>query len=63
MGLLTQHLKSNSSWAPVAHTCNPSYSEGRDQEDGVQSLPGQIVHEIFFFFSNPSDTQEKISFT
>jgi hypothetical protein len=20
-------------WMPVAHTCNPSYSEGRDQED------------------------------
>jgi hypothetical protein len=24
------------SWAPVAHTCNPSCSEGRDQEE--QSL-------------------------
>jgi hypothetical protein len=23
----------NISWAPVAHTCNPSYSGGRDQED------------------------------
>jgi hypothetical protein len=22
------------SWAPVAHACNPSYSGGRDQEDG-----------------------------
>jgi hypothetical protein len=22
-----------SGWAPVAHTCNPSYSGGRDQED------------------------------
>jgi hypothetical protein len=22
------------SWAPVAHACNHSYSEGRDQEDG-----------------------------
>jgi hypothetical protein len=21
------------SWAPVAHTCDPSYSGGRDQED------------------------------
>jgi hypothetical protein len=21
------------SWAPVAHTCNPSYSGGRDQEN------------------------------
>jgi hypothetical protein len=26
-------LKSGSKLAPVAHTCNPSYSEGRDQED------------------------------
>jgi hypothetical protein len=23
----------NYGWAPVAHTCNPSYSGGRDQED------------------------------
>jgi hypothetical protein len=22
-----------SSWVPVAYTCNPSYSGGRDQED------------------------------
>jgi hypothetical protein len=22
-----------SSWTPVAHTCNPGYSGGRDQED------------------------------
>jgi hypothetical protein len=26
-------LKLNSSWEQVAHTCNPSYSGGRDQED------------------------------
>jgi hypothetical protein len=26
-------LKSKISWAPVAHTCNPSYSGCRDQED------------------------------
>jgi hypothetical protein len=25
--------KETSSWVPVAHTCNPSYSGGRDQED------------------------------
>uniref|UniRef100_A0A8C0XTS1 Uncharacterized protein n=1 Tax=Castor canadensis TaxID=51338 RepID=A0A8C0XTS1_CASCN len=25
--------KSKQVWAPVAHTCNPSYSRGRDQED------------------------------
>jgi hypothetical protein len=25
--------KSPSSWAPVAHACNPSYARGRDQED------------------------------
>jgi hypothetical protein len=28
------------SWAPVAHTCNPSYSGGRDQED-CGSKPAQ----------------------
>jgi hypothetical protein len=27
-------LKGPSGRAPVAHACNPSYSEGRDQEDG-----------------------------
>jgi hypothetical protein len=26
--------KSENCQAPVAHTCNPSYSGGRDQEDG-----------------------------
>jgi hypothetical protein len=25
--------KMRRSWVPVAHTCNPSYSGGRDQED------------------------------
>jgi hypothetical protein len=25
--------KNKNSWAPVAHTYNPSYSGGRDQED------------------------------
>jgi hypothetical protein len=30
-----QHLKALWSQAPVAHTCNPSYSGGRDQEDRV----------------------------
>jgi hypothetical protein len=33
-------------WALVAHTCNLSYSGGRNQEDRVQSKPGHIVHEI-----------------
>jgi hypothetical protein len=29
------------SWAPVAHTCNPSYSGGRDQEDpGLKPVRG-----------------------
>jgi hypothetical protein len=27
-----QTTTSKNSWAPVAHTCNPSYSGGRDQE-------------------------------
>jgi peptide deformylase len=29
----------------VAHTYNPSYSAGRDQEDCCLNQPGQIVHE------------------
>jgi hypothetical protein len=32
-----------SSWALVAHACNPSYSGGRDQEIAVQSHAVQIV--------------------
>jgi hypothetical protein len=35
-------------WAPVAHACNQSYLEGRDQEDMVQSQPRQIVRETLF---------------
>jgi hypothetical protein len=26
-------MKKKKSWMLVTHTCNPSYSEGRDQED------------------------------
>jgi hypothetical protein len=37
----------------VAHTYNPSYSEGRDQEDAVQSQPRQIVYETIST-KNPS---------
>jgi hypothetical protein len=29
----------------VAHTCNPSYSGGRDQEGRGSKQPGQIVYE------------------
>jgi hypothetical protein len=29
----------------VAHTCNPSYSGGRDQENCSSSQPGEIAHE------------------
>jgi hypothetical protein len=32
------------SWVPVAHTCNPSYSGVRHQEDLSSSKPRQIVH-------------------
>jgi hypothetical protein len=28
-----ENNSSEKCWVPVAHTCNPSYSEGRDQED------------------------------
>jgi hypothetical protein len=32
------------SW--LAHTCNPSYSGGRDQEDqGFEASPGEQCHE------------------
>jgi hypothetical protein len=32
---------------PVAHTCNPSYSGGRDQDCGsVPSQQAQIVHKM-----------------
>jgi hypothetical protein len=31
------------SWAPVAHTYNPSYLRGRDEEDHGLMSPGQIV--------------------
>jgi hypothetical protein len=29
---------------PVAHTCNPSYSGGRDRRIALRSQPRQIVH-------------------
>jgi hypothetical protein len=30
---------------PIAHTCNPSYSRGRDQEHCSSKPAGQIVRE------------------
>jgi hypothetical protein len=30
---VTLTTKEESHWAPVAHTCNPSFSGGRDQKD------------------------------
>jgi hypothetical protein len=34
------------SWALVAHTCNPSYSGGRDQEDcGLMPAPANSFRE------------------
>jgi hypothetical protein len=35
--------KGNYGWVPVAHTYNPSYSGGRDQEDHGLKPAGQIV--------------------
>jgi hypothetical protein len=35
----------NPGWVLVAHTCNPSYSGGRNQEHPGWSQPRQIVHE------------------
>jgi hypothetical protein len=31
---LKRKEKMNKGWAPVAHACNPSYSRGRNQDDG-----------------------------
>jgi hypothetical protein len=31
-------------WALVAHTCNPHYSGGRDQEEHIGTQPREIVH-------------------
>jgi hypothetical protein len=33
-------IKNKISWALVAHTCNPSYSGGRDQEDHSSNPAG-----------------------
>jgi hypothetical protein len=33
LGLFKHETKMSVSQAPVSHTCNPSYSGGRDQED------------------------------
>jgi hypothetical protein len=52
-------LSSNPSAAkkPVAHTCNPSNSEGSDQEDQeIQTQPRQIVQETL---SQKSPSQER----
>jgi hypothetical protein len=38
----TKKKKNKTSWTPLAHTYNPSYSGGRDQEDhGSKSAPGK----------------------
>jgi hypothetical protein len=34
-------FKIHTSWGSVVYACNPSYSEGRDQEIAVQGQPGQ----------------------
>jgi hypothetical protein len=36
-------LKGKTSWVPVAHTCNPSYSGGRDLEDCGSKPARKIV--------------------
>jgi hypothetical protein len=35
------------SCVPVAHTCNPSYSEAEIWRIAVQSQPGQIVYKTY----------------
>jgi hypothetical protein len=46
------------SHAPVAHACNPSYSEGRDQKDQSSKSARHIVHETLSR-KNPSHTKQK----
>jgi hypothetical protein len=37
-------LRARSGWALVAHTCNPGYSGGRDQEDRSSNpVPGNTI--------------------
>jgi hypothetical protein len=44
-----QDMKGYSGQAPMAHTCNPSNSRGRDQEDlGFKANPSQIVCKTLF---------------
>jgi hypothetical protein len=43
----------NLSWVPVAHTCNPSYSGSRDQED-CGSKPVQAKSSQDHISKNPS---------
>jgi hypothetical protein len=40
-----KQTKQKNCWAPVAHTCNPSYSGGRYEEDRGSKPSRQIVHE------------------
>jgi hypothetical protein len=37
-------FKKPSSWVPVTHACNSTYSEDRNQEDPGSRQPGQIIH-------------------
>jgi hypothetical protein len=51
--IFTQNLRSG----VVAHACNPSYSGGRDQEDGsFKASQGKIVHETL---SRKNPSQKK----
>jgi hypothetical protein len=38
----------STSWVLVAHTYNPSYSGGRDQEDQGSKPARQIVHKTLY---------------
>jgi hypothetical protein len=42
--LLNDEIINITTRAPVAHTCNPNYSGGRDQEDHGSKSAQQIVH-------------------
>jgi hypothetical protein len=44
-------------WGLIAHACNPSYSEGRDQEDRG-SKPAQANSSQGLFSKTPSQKQD-----
>jgi hypothetical protein len=55
----SEALKRKSIWALVAHTCNPSYSGGRDQEDH-SSKPVQAKRFVRLYLKNNQHKKELV---